>query len=95
METHDSELDELYSEKIPEIDEGTILKGKIISIKPDSVIVDIGYKSEGFISIDEFTEKERVGLNEGDEIEVYVSRDRKSTRLNSSHTDISRMPSSA
>ncbi len=74
METHDKELAELYSGTIPDVTEGSILKGKIVSVKPDSVIVDIGYKSEGFISIEEFTEKERTSLGEGDEIEVYVSR---------------------
>ncbi len=74
MEIHSNELNELYSEKIPEVDEGAILKGRIISLKPDSVVVDIGYKSEGFISIEEFTESEREALAEGDEIEVYVSK---------------------
>ncbi len=74
METHNKELDELYSGTIPDIVEGTILKGKVISIKPDSVVVDIGYKSEGFISIEEFAEREREGLCEGSEIEVYVSK---------------------
>ena len=33
--------------------------------------------------------------NEIDELKTQLSKDRKSTRLNSSHTDISRMPSSA
>ncbi|NOZ25537.1 MAG: 30S ribosomal protein S1 [Nitrospirae bacterium] len=74
METHNKELDELYSGTIPDIVEGSILKGKVISIKPDSVVVDIGYKSEGFISIEEFAERERGGLSEGSEIEVYVSK---------------------
>ena len=39
--------------------------------------------------------KEAQGLSKAEKLVVRSSRDRKSTRLNSSHTDISRMPSSA
>ncbi len=74
METQDKELHELISETIPEIQEGSIVKGRIVAIRPDSVVVDIGYKSEGFIPIEEFSEQERSALSEGDEIEVYLSR---------------------
>jgi small subunit ribosomal protein S1 len=74
MEIQEKELSELYLDKIPEIEEGTILKGKIVSIKPDSIIVDIGVKSEGFIPIEELSKQEREELGEGNEIEVYVSR---------------------
>ena len=35
------------------------------------------------------------GILKGDDVKEYCFGDRKSTRLNSSHTDISRMPSSA
>lgn len=74
MDTRDKELDEIYSETIPEIEAGTIMKGKIVSIKPDSVVVDIGFKSEGFIPITEFSDTEVGMLGEGREIDVYVSR---------------------
>ncbi len=74
METQDQELQELISETIPEIQEGSIVKGTIVAIRPDSVVVDIGYKSEGFIPIEEFSEEERSALKEGDEIEVFLSR---------------------
>jgi len=74
METQEKEIEELISETLPEIVEGTILKGKVISIMSDSVVVDIGYKSEGFIPISEFSEEEREKLTEGSELEVYLSR---------------------
>lgn len=74
METHEQEMEALYSETIPEAEEGTVLKGTIITIRPDGFMVDIGYKSEGFIPIREFTDKEKDELSEGDEVEVYVSR---------------------
>ena len=42
-----------------------------------------------------FTRIENNGDGEPEIVRLYFGRDRKSTRLNSSHTDISRMPSSA
>ncbi len=74
METQEKELQELLTETIPEIEEGSIVKGKVISIRDDSVVVDIGYKSEGFIPVTEFTSEELTALKVGDEIEVYLSR---------------------
>ncbi|RKX99115.1 MAG: 30S ribosomal protein S1 [Spirochaetes bacterium] len=57
-------------ENFTSFEEGEIIKGKIVSINPDSVFVDIGYKSEGEISLSEFKEQP----NLGDEIEVMVIR---------------------
>ncbi|HMK48872.1 MAG TPA: 30S ribosomal protein S1, partial [Thermodesulfovibrionales bacterium] len=54
------------------IEEGNILKGKVLSVRQDGVIVDIGYKSEGFVPIEEFSEEEIANLRSGSEIEVYV-----------------------
>lgn len=52
---------------------GDIVKGRVISITKDYVVVDIGYKSEGQIPISEFKDDEgNVTINEGDEVEVYV-----------------------
>lgn len=50
----------------------TIIKGKVIAVRDDDIVVDIGYKSEGEIPISEF---EHVGVPEvGSEIDVYVVR---------------------
>ena len=54
---------------------GDVVKGKIISIKKDFVIVDINYKSEGIISKSEFRLlKDQDDLQIGQEVEVYVDR---------------------
>ncbi len=74
METQEKELQELLSETIPEIEEGSIVKGRVVAIRPDSVVIDIGYKSEGFIPVHEFSEEELKHLKEGDDIEVFLSR---------------------
>ncbi len=71
METN-NEMERLYAETFQRIEEGGIRSGKIVAIKPECVIVDIGYKTEGVIRIEEFTEDELRALKPGDNIEVYV-----------------------
>lgn len=71
METN-NEMERLYAETFQRIEEGGIRSGKIVAIKQDSVIVDIGYKTEGVIRIEEFSEEELRSLKPGDKIEVYV-----------------------
>ena len=51
--------------------EGSIVNGTILEIKPQVVLVDIGYKSEGAIPITEFEDEE---FDVGDEIEVLLER---------------------
>jgi small subunit ribosomal protein S1 len=72
MDIKNNEMERLYAETFRTIQEGTILTGKVLAIKSDGVIVDISYKSEGFIRIDEFTPEELQVLKPGDPIEVYV-----------------------
>ncbi|HEV8323421.1 MAG TPA: 30S ribosomal protein S1 [Myxococcota bacterium] len=56
-----------------EISEGDIVKGKIIALGNDFAIVDIGYKSEGQIPIEEFREPDgALSVKVGDEIDVLV-----------------------
>jgi small subunit ribosomal protein S1 len=51
--------------------EGSIVNGTILEIKPQVVLVDIGYKSEGAIPLSEFEDEE---FDVGDEIEVLLER---------------------
>jgi small subunit ribosomal protein S1 len=78
METKNNEMDRLYAETFNGIEEGTILRGKILAVKQDGIIVDIGYKSEGFIKIDEFAEEELNLLKPDDQIDVYIEQIRDS-----------------
>ncbi len=64
------ELAALYATTIKDIQEGQIIKGRIIEVRSKEVVVDIGYKSEGIINLAEFSEPEK--LNVGDEIEVLL-----------------------
>jgi small subunit ribosomal protein S1 len=72
MDINNNEMEKLYAESFHSIEEGAILSGKVVAIKPDGVIVDIGYKSEGVIRSEEFTEEELKELKPGSRIEVYV-----------------------
>lgn len=79
MDTHakveeTKDIEKLYNESLLRIERGMIAEGKVISIKSDGILVDIGYKSEGFVPINEFTEDEFSQLKEGDDLEVYVEK---------------------
>ncbi len=55
--------------------EGEVFKGKIVSIGPDYVMVDIGYKQEGLVHVREFQNYDgTLKVKEGDEIEVYLEK---------------------
>ena len=55
--------------------EGSVVKGTIISIEGDSALIDVGLKSEGRVSLREFTSPgQEHGLKAGDLVEVYVER---------------------
>src|SRR5205814_9139037 len=49
-----------------------IVKGRILEVRPREVLVDIGYKSEGVISIGEFENAD--SLEVGDEVDVLLER---------------------
>lgn len=57
---------------ISSMEVGQILKGTIVELTPDFVIVDVGLKSEGLIPVNEFTDPNELQL--GNEIEVYLDR---------------------
>ncbi|MEM1059469.1 MAG: 30S ribosomal protein S1 [Verrucomicrobiota bacterium] len=65
-------MEELLAESMISLKEGSIIKGTIIEKRPNEVLVDIGYKSEGAININEFDEPAEV--NVGDEVEVLLER---------------------
>ncbi len=63
---------ELLAKGIREFRENSIVKGRILEVRPREVLVDIGYKSEGIIPLSEFDDGEE--LQVGDEIEVLLCR---------------------
>ena len=63
-------LTKIYEETLKGIREEEVVKGKIVKIDRGEVYVDVSYKSEGAIDINEFPEKQT--LKVGDEVDVYI-----------------------
>ena len=71
-ETMDDMMD-IYEESFNRFAEGEVVTGRIISVDKDHVLVDIGYKSEGQIKIQEFQDEDgNLIANEGDLVDVMV-----------------------
>jgi small subunit ribosomal protein S1 len=64
----------LYDETFKNIEEGTITEGRVIDIQRDRVVVDIGYKSEGMIPVDQFSQEELETLAVNDPVQVYIEQ---------------------
>ena len=68
-------IEEMYEESLRQIQEGELIKGEIIKIDEEYVLVDIGYKSEGVIRINEFQDSDgKVKAKPGDKIDVVLER---------------------
>jgi len=66
---------ELYEESLKSIQEGEVVKGEIVQIDKEYVLVDIGYKSEGQIPIQEFINAEGDSTAKvGDKVDVLLER---------------------
>lgn len=64
---------DMYEESFKRFAEGEVVTGRVISIDKDHVLVDIGYKSEGQVRIQEFLDQSgNVTAEIGDAIEVMV-----------------------
>ena len=65
-----AEMLRLYDETLKGLTEGEIVKGEVMAIGKDSIIVDIGFKSEGEILLSEFGDSPQVKV--GDQIDVFL-----------------------
>ena len=66
------QMQDVMSKPMPDFREGSIVKGRILEVRPREVLVDIGYKSEGVIPLAEFEDVEN--LEVGDEVDVLLER---------------------
>jgi len=64
------QMSEMYEGTLSNIEEGEIVKSKVLRVTDAAVILDVGFKSEGAVDIAEF--KDPKSLKEGDEVEVYL-----------------------
>jgi small subunit ribosomal protein S1 len=73
----DAEFDEfadMYENTLSEIEEKEIVTGIVVSVDDKYVIVDIGFKSEGMVPVNEFSNKVLDNLQPGDEVNVFLDR---------------------
>ncbi len=71
--TTEEEMEELYETSMRNLQEGNIIRGMVLDINGDSVIIDVGLKSEGKASLSEFLDKSGAPtVHVGDEVEVMV-----------------------
>lgn len=79
-----SDLEEIYNGSLNNLDDNDVLVGKVVRLTDKEAIVDINFKSEGVISLNEFRYNQ--GLKVGDEVEVMVDRrEDKTGQLQLSH----------
>jgi len=57
-----------------EISENEVVKGRVIKITDQAVIIDVGFKSEGIVPLAEFKEGDNVTVAPGDEVDVFVKQ---------------------
>jgi len=65
------QMEALYASTLDPIKDGEIINGKVVRVESDYFLVDVGYKSEGFVSRREFPDRGR-SIGPGDTVEVYV-----------------------
>ncbi|ODS90121.1 MAG: 30S ribosomal protein S1 [Chryseobacterium sp. SCN 40-13] len=79
-----NDLEEIYKGSLNNLDDNDVLVGKVVRLTDKEAIVDINFKSEGVISLNEF--RYNSGLKVGDEVEVMVDkREDKTGQLQLSH----------
>ncbi len=69
-------LEEAYDNSLKAFTDGEIVKGTVVDVSRDEVMIDIGFKSEGYIPAEEFDsdENDLPSVKVGDEIDVYIVR---------------------
>lgn len=63
-------LENLYNDTLNTVSEKEVLEGTVISLNKREVVVDIGYKSDGIVSVNEF--RYNPDLKVGDKVDVYI-----------------------
>ncbi|MFQ5789490.1 MAG: 30S ribosomal protein S1 [Acidobacteriota bacterium] len=69
------EYEKLLEQYNSNIAEGEVVTGKVLQISPSDVVVDVGYKSEGLIPVDEFQDEfGKLTVAVGDEVDVLFEK---------------------
>ncbi len=69
------QLLDMYDQSLRTLAEGEVVRGRVLRVGSNEVIVDVGYKSEGIIDLDEFIGPDgKPHVNVGDEIDVLLEK---------------------
>ncbi|MBO4486888.1 MAG: 30S ribosomal protein S1 [Bacteroidaceae bacterium] len=71
-ETDKKEIEAAYDKTLNQVNDHDVVEGTVISVNKREVLVDIGYKSDGVISANEF--RYDPDLKPGDKVEVYIEK---------------------
>jgi small subunit ribosomal protein S1 len=72
VEQGPTEFEKLYDQSLKSFKSGTVVRGRVLQVRSGVVMLDLGYKSDGIIPADQFTEEELQALKPGDELEVLL-----------------------
>ncbi len=65
----------LYDDSMRNLTEGEIVMGRVIGVTSNAVIVDVGYKSEGLIPVEEFMDRDgKLAVEIGEEVDVLLEK---------------------
>ena len=70
----DTEFERLYNQSLKQFKSGTVVRGKVLQVRSGVVMLDLGYKSDGIIPAEQFSEEELKSLKPGDELEVLIEQ---------------------
>ena len=68
--TKQKNMDQFYEGTFRDLKEGEVVKGKIVAITAKEIMIDVGYKSEGYIPLNEFSNPSSLQI--GDEVDVLL-----------------------
>ncbi|MEK6700182.1 MAG: 30S ribosomal protein S1 [Nitrospirota bacterium] len=67
-----TEFEKLYDQSLKSFKAGSVVRGRVLQIGPGVVMMDLGYKSDGIISAEQFSEEELKALKPGDELDLFL-----------------------
>ncbi len=67
-----AEMEQMYAQTLKNFQEGSIVPGKVLSVRNNEVLLDIGYKSEGVVPLAEFGRE--AGIEPGQEYDVLLEQ---------------------
>lgn len=70
--TGEDDFESLFEESLQSVQPGAVVTGKVVDINPTNVVVDVGYKTEGHIPIQEFQSRQgELQVEVGDDVDVF------------------------